>query len=151
MKDIFNPNTIAEFKTRINTISADSSAQWGKMNVYQMLKHCTENDKMLVGERQFKRLFIGRIFGKMALRSSIKDDAPLSHNSPTHPDLIIKEENGDIEAQKQEWISVLEGFHTKPSSSFENFVHPFFGKMTPAQISTFAYKHIDHHLRQFGA
>jgi len=149
MKDIFNQNTIAEFKSRINNISEDSTAEWGKMNVYQMLKHCTENDKMLTGKGQFKRLFIGRIFGKMALRSSIKNDAPLSLNSPTHPDLVIKE-NGDVSTQKQEWISVLDAYYSSPSTTFENFTHPFFGKMTPQQISKFAYKHIDHHLRQFG-
>ncbi len=148
MKDIFNQNTVAEFQTRINNISADSTAQWGKMNVYQMLKHCTENDKMLTKERKFKRLFIGRIFGRLALRTSL-NDKPFTHNSPTHPDLIIKD-NGDVETQKQEWLSVIEGYYSKPSTTFENFVHPFFGKMTPQQISKFAYKHIDHHLRQFG-
>lgn len=149
MKDIFNQNTITEFKSRINNISENSTAQWGKMNVYQMLKHCTENDKMMTGERKMKRLFIGRLFGKLALRSNIKDDKPLAPNSPTHPDLVIKE-NGDVASQKQAWLTVLEGYYSKPSTTFENFVHPFFGKMTPQQISKFAYKHIDHHLRQFG-
>ncbi|MEM6321351.1 MAG: DUF1569 domain-containing protein [Bacteroidota bacterium] len=149
MKDIFKQETIANFKARINNISEDSTAEWGKMNVYQMLKHCTENDKMMTGERQLKRLFIGRFFGRIALRSSIKDDKPLSLNSPTHPDLVIKE-NGNVAAQKQEWLSVLEGYYSKPTATFNNFVHPFFGKMTPQQISKFAYKHIDHHLRQFG-
>ena len=149
MKDIFNQNTIESFKVRIANLSEDSTAQWGKMNVYQMLKHCTENDKMMTGERQFKRLFIGRIFGKMSLKSSTKDDKPLDRNSPTHPDLVIKG-NGDVATQKQEWIKVLEGYYTKPSTTFEGFIHPFFGKMTPQQISIWAYKHIDHHLRQFG-
>jgi hypothetical protein len=149
MKDIFQQETIEAFKVRIANISEDSTAQWGKMDVYQMLKHCTENDKMMVGDRQFKRLFIGKIFGRMSLRSSTKDDKPLGHNSPTHPDLIIKE-NGDVAAQKEEWISVLEGYYTKPATTFEGFIHPFFGKMTPQQISVWAYKHIDHHLRQFG-
>ncbi|MEM9885539.1 MAG: DUF1569 domain-containing protein [Bacteroidota bacterium] len=149
MKDIFKQDTIDAFKLRIANITADSSAQWGKMNAYQMLKHCTENDKMMTSERQFKRLFIGRIFGKMSLRSSTKDDKPLARNSPTHPDLIIKE-SGDVETQKQAWLKVLEGYYTKPAATFEQFTHPFFGKMTPQQISIWAYKHIDHHLRQFG-
>lgn len=149
MKSIFNQSTISEFKTRINNISEETTAQWGKMNVYQMLKHCTENDKMLTGERKFRRLLIGRIFGQTSLQTSTKNGEPLSHNSPTHPELIIKG-TGDIVSQKQEWLSVLDGYYTKPNTTFENFVHPFFGKMTPEQISIFAYKHIDHHLRQFG-
>jgi inhibitor of KinA sporulation pathway (predicted exonuclease) len=48
MKDIFNQETIEAFKVRIANISENSTAQWGKMDVYQMLKHCTENDKMMV-------------------------------------------------------------------------------------------------------
>lgn len=149
MQDIFNQSTIEEFKSIINNISEKSTAEWGKMNVYQMLKHCTENDKMLTGERKFRRLFIGRIFGKMSLKSSVKDNEPLSHNSPTHPELVIKED-GSVASQKQEWLSVLEGYYSKPSSTFDDFTHPFFGKMTSQEISKFAYKHIDHHLRQFG-
>ena len=82
MKDIFNQETIATFKARIANISENSTAQWGKMDAYQMLKHCTENDKMMTGERQFKRLFIGKVFGRMSLRSSTKDDKPLGQNSP---------------------------------------------------------------------
>ncbi|MEM1215240.1 MAG: DUF1569 domain-containing protein, partial [Bacteroidota bacterium] len=149
MQNIFTPQTIEAFQARIAKLSENSTAQWGKMNVYQMLKHCTENDKMMTGERQFKRLFIGKIFGRMSLRSSTKDAKPLDRNSPTHPDLIIKG-NGDVEAQKQAWLRVLKGYYTKPAATFEGFVHPFFGKMTPEQISVWAYKHIDHHLRQFG-
>ncbi|MFK7904638.1 MAG: DUF1569 domain-containing protein [Chitinophagales bacterium] len=149
MKDIFNPQTIEEFKVRIQKLNAGSQAQWGKMNVYQMVKHSTGNEQMLLRNKQFKRLFIGRLFGKMALKSNIKDNAPLSKNSPTHPDLVIKE-NGDVERQKKIWMSLLEQYPKKASSDYKDFVHPFFGKMDSKQVSRFAYKHIDHHLQQFG-
>lgn len=149
MKSIFSPQTINEFKLRINQLNANATAQWGKMNLYQMLKHCTENERMMVREKTLKRVFIGRIFGKMALNANIKNDAPLSKNSPTHPDLKIKG-NGDVEQQKRLWIAILEKYPTKQASDYTGFVHPFFGKMTSEQVSRFAYKHVDHHLRQFG-
>ena len=149
MKDIFNQQTIDEFQTRIQKLNTGSKAQWGKMNVFQMLKHCTENDRMLLRERKYKRLFIGRLFGKLALKSNIKNDAPLGKNSPTHPELVIKE-NGDVTTQKQLWLNILNKYAAKRSSEYTDFVHPFFGKMDSTQVSKFAYKHIDHHLRQFG-
>ena len=50
--------------------------------------------------------------------------------------------------QKKEWISRLETYSHFPDP---NFIHPFFGPMTKEQVGVFAYKHADHHLRQFGA
>lgn len=149
MKNIYNPQTIIEFKNRIEKIEESSVALWGKMNAYQMLKHCTENDKMLLREKGYKRLFIGRLFGKMALNSNIKNEEPLARNSPTHPDLKF-DDLGNLETQKREWISVLDRYPRSKPKFETTFIHPFFGKMTEVQISKFAFKHIDHHLRQFG-
>ncbi len=149
MKSIFETQTINEFKTRINQLSEGAEAQWGKMNLYQMLKHCTENERLMLRQKQYSRRFIGRIFGKMALNASIKNDNPLSKNSPTHPDLKFKGD-GNIEQEKALWISLLEQYPRMKSTDYNGFVHPFFGKMDSEQISKFAYKHIDHHLRQFG-
>lgn len=149
MKNIYNPQTIIEFKNRIEKIEESSVALWGKMNAYQMLKHCTENDKMLLREKGYKRLFIGRLFGKMALNSNIKNEEPLARNSPTHPDLKF-DGSGDLEAQKREWINVLDRYPRSKPKFETTFIHPFFGKMTEVQISKFAFKHIDHHLSQFG-
>jgi hypothetical protein len=113
-----------------------------------MLKHCTLWEDMIMGHITTKRVFIGRIFGKMALKSILKDDSPIGKNSPTIPALRINETNGDILLQKKEWIHRLEQYahFTTPY-----FVHPFFGKMSKEQVGRMAYKHADHHLRQFGA
>lgn len=149
MKNIFDNQTINEFKVRINQLNPEAQPAWGKMNVFQMLKHCTENERMMVREKNYKRVFIGRIFGKMALKKNIKDDAPLAKNSPTNPELIFTG-TGDIAQQKQLWIALLEKYPNMQSNDYADFVHPFFGKMDSEQISRFAYKHVDHHLRQFG-
>lgn len=149
MKNVFDVQTINEFKQRINALNANSQAKWGKMTVYQMLKHCTENEKLMLQERKFKRVFLGRIFGKMALKASIKDAKPFSHNSPTHPDLVIKSD-GDVEKQKDLWIEMLSKYPKKTKKDFIGFLHPFFGKMDKEQVNKWTYKHVDHHLRQFG-
>ena len=149
MENIFDKQTIDRFALRIEKIGLDSKSQWGKMNVYQMLKHCTENDRMLQRKKVYKRLFIGRLFGKIALKANIKDDQPLKKNGATHPELIIKT-NGDIEQQKKEWLSLLRDYPNINEEVYQSFIHPFFGKMKQEEVSRFAYKHIDHHLRQFG-
>lgn len=149
MKEIFNVQTINELTSRIQQLDDSSTAEWGKMNVYQMLKHCSENEKLMLRERTFKRVFLGRLFGKMVLKSHLKDDKPLDKNSPTHPDLKFTD-NGDVESQKQILLQLLKKYPVKQTTDYSDFIHPFFGKMDYEQIGKWSYKHLDHHLRQFG-
>ena len=148
MKTIFDETTRAELISRINTLNENSTAQWGKMNVYQMLKHCRLWEEMILGKTRYKQAFIGRILGKFFLRNALKDESPMARNAPTIPELKIKETDGDVLAERKKWIGLIE-----QEANFANygFIHPFFGKMTKEQIGYFAYKHTDHHLRQFNS
>jgi Protein of unknown function (DUF1569) len=145
MKLIFDNPTRDELINRINLLNDNNTAQWGKMTLFQMLKHCTLWEDMMQGKTKYKRKFLGYIFGKMALKDVIKDDSPLRKSTPTIPELIITGD-GNIEAQKAEWISKIKKYDQFSNS---DFVHPFFGEMTVQQIGYLVYKHIDHHLRQF--
>ena len=147
MQSTLDKSTRDKLRARINLLNENSTAEWGKMNVYQMIKHCSLWEEMVLGNKTYKQVFIGRIFGKMALRNVLKDEKPLKRNTPTIPDLIIKETNGQIANEKMKWIALLEKYEHFTN---DNFIHPFFGKMTREQIGYMAYKHNDHHLRQFG-
>jgi Protein of unknown function (DUF1569) len=146
LKSIFDKLTRDELIERINTLDENSTPQWGKMNVYQMLKHCTQWEEMILGKRKYKQSFVGKLFGKSALKGMLKDESPLKRNMPTVPEFKIKE-NGDAVAERNKWITLIEE-HAHVSNS--GFVHPF-GKMTKEQVGLFAYKHTDHHLRQFNS
>lgn len=148
MKTVFDKSTRDELISRINLLHEDSKSQWGKMNVYQMVKHCRLWEEMALGRVPFKRSLIGRIFGKIALKDLTKDDNPLRRNTPTSPEFKITDNNGDLASERKKWISLLEG-HAHYSS--DDFLHPFFGKVTREQTGYLSYKHTDHHLRQFGA
>jgi hypothetical protein len=148
MKTMLDKATRDELINRINTLNENSKAQWGKMNIYQMLKHCILMDEMLLGKKKYKRAFMGRLIGKMILKNILKNEKPLNRNIPTMPELIIKESNGNVMSKKTEWIALI-GEYAHFSNS--DFVHPFFGSMTKEQIGYQAYKHSDHHLRQFNS
>ena len=147
MKTVFDLAIRAELIRRIGLLNENSKAAWGKMTIYQMLKHCTQAEEMYLGQKQYKRVPLGFIFGRMALKGILKDENPMRKNAPTHHAFIIKGE-GDVEAEKTKWIQLIE---TYGSYSNTCYVHWFFGKMTKEQVGFLAYKHIDHHLRQFGA
>lgn len=134
--------------TKIKTLNENSTAQWGKMNVYQMIKHCRLWEEMIFGEIKCKQTFIGRLVGKVVLKGLIKDEKPLKRSTPTAAELRVIENNGDIASERTKWIALIEG---NADSLTASFIHPFFGKMTKEEIGILAYKHIDHHLKQFNS
>lgn len=150
MKTIFDPEDRKQLIQRISMLDTKNTAQWGKMNLYQMVKHCSNWDAWILGENpyNYKQEFLGKIFGKMALRKMIKDDEPFSRNIPTSTPFKVKEKHGDTEALKAKWIAQIGKY---ANYSNPGFVHDFFGKLTTEQIGILAYKHTDHHLRQFNA
>lgn len=150
MKTIFDKATRGELISRINTLNENCTAQWGKMNIYQMLRHCTIWDEWILGKNKplYKQAFIGRLFGKMVLKKFTKDEKPMDRNVPTSVEFKVKEKNGDIAMERQKWIALIEEYE---HYSNPGFIHDFFGKMTKEQVGLLAYKHTDHHLRQFNS
>ena len=149
MKTIFDHPTRQELTTRIQQVAADHQPQWGKMNVYQMLQHNTYWNEWILGKNGhvYKQTFMGKLFGKIALKRMVKDEQPFDKNIPTSEQFKPKSSNGDLELEKLKWIALIEEYE-----SYHNpdFVHDFFGRMTKEQIGILVYKHTDHHLRQFG-
>ena len=150
MKNIYDKQTRDELIKRVNLIDENSQRQWGKMNVFQMLKHNTYWNGWILGKDEhttYKQEFLGKIFGKMALKRMIKDEKPFDKNIPTSDQFKVKELNCDSEFEKSKWIGLLSEYENYNNTKF---IHDFFGKMTKEQIGILVYKHTDHHLRQFG-
>ena len=149
MKTIFDKSTRDEIIGRIATVTADKEAQWGKMNVFQMLEHNTYWNGWMLGEggHTYQQAFLGKVFGKMALLKMIRDEKPFDKNIPTSAQFKPKETNGDLEAEKLKWVALTEAYENYDNP---DFIHDFFGKMTKEQVGILVYKHSDHHLRQFG-
>lgn len=148
MKSLFDPNTEQEIIQRIQTLFSNSKALWGKMNIAQMLEHVILCEDMYLGINQVKRVFIGRILGGTLLKMVLKNDKPFTKGSPTAKELTPVGDATDVESQKSVWISKIQENRDHP---IDQFIHPFFGPMKKEQIGYLNYKHIDHHLRQFGA
>lgn len=113
-----------------------------------MLKHCTTWDDWVQGNTtlQYKQSLLGKVFGRMALKGTVNNDRPLKKNMPAG-DLRVFETYGDVELQKENWVERISSYQ---NYSNPDFIHDFFGRMTESEIGILAYKHADHHLRQFG-
>lgn len=147
MNTFFDEASRARLSERLQKIDAGTAALWGRMSAAQMLAHCTATLQMPVGDLQVKRSFlclIGWIFKGM-----IHSDKPFSKSSPTAPEFVIRDER-DFVAEKKRFLEAFQRLAQGPTTiTCHN--HPFFGKMTSHDWGCLVYKHLDHHLRQFGA
>ena len=149
MKSVFHPATREELMNRISMLDENSRAQWGKMNVAQMLAHCKEAFKVPLSDKKMPRMFLGFLIGWM-IKSKLYNESPWKQNLPTAPNFIIKDER-DFEKEKQELSGLIDQFHNGGPENVGRYPHPMFGTFTKEQWGKAMYKHLDHHLTQFGA
>lgn len=152
MKTMFDASVRAELQQRIQSLTADRKAKWGKMNPYQMTRHCNIWNEWVLGKgpysnHRYTQDLLGKLFGKWALRNNTQNDRPLDKNMPAGKAFLAREKDGDTETEKALWLQWIAAY---AHFSNDGFVHDFFGRMSREQIGIFAYKHFDHHLRQFG-
>lgn len=148
MKTLFQKETINEILTRIEKLAPETQHSWGKMNVNQMLAHCTVGMKTASGELFLKSNAFLKLIGSL-FKSQTTNEKPFGKGSPTHPGFIIGDTKG-FEKEKQLLIDQINKFHSAGESKVTSNPHAFFGKLTPTQWGSLMYKHIDHHFRQFG-
>ncbi|MBS1510654.1 MAG: DUF1569 domain-containing protein [Bacteroidetes bacterium] len=145
MKNLFDPAVKQEIINRINQLTPQSRALWGKMNVNQMLAHCQMPLGVATGKHILKRNFILSLIGPL-FKKQLYNDQPFKHNLPTDKSFIIN----NPKAFDQEKQSLLEMVHSFSENTMSGEPHPFFGKMTKEEWSKGTWKHLDHHLQQFG-
>ncbi len=146
LKDLYDPTVKEGIIYRINKLTPQSQPQWGKMNVSQMLAHLQMPIGVAVGTHTLPRTLFGRIVGPL-VKPMMYSEKPFKHDMPTDKSFIMTGKEKDFEKEKNSFLNLVSNFKEK---NVVNEVHPFFGRMTKEQWSKAMYKHIDHHLQQFG-
>lgn len=148
MKSLFDPAVTREMIDRINKLTRDSKPLWGKMTVAQMLAHMQPPLRVALGEQHLKKGLMGFLFGSIAKRQMV-NETPFKKNLPTAPSFLVKEEK-NFEEEKNKLTYLVKRFSNEPRHSLDTRVHPFFGKLSADEWNILHWKHLDHHLRQFG-
>ena len=149
MKNLYEPETVDEVISRINKLQPATQPHWGKMDVAQMLAHCSATMDMASGRLNPPRILLGRLIGPL-FKTILINEKPFGKNGPTHKKLIISDQRDFVREQERLKNSVQQ-FHDHGEAGCTKRPHPFFGKLSAQDWSRGMYKHLDHHLRQFGA
>ena len=150
MESMFDAARVDEMKGRLGSLRPDSARVWGSMTAAQMVAHCCRSMEMATGDNKLPRVFVGRILGPLVKNMALKEGEPMRRNSPTAPALVVKDDP-DFEAEREHLCRLIDRFAEGGPAACTTHPHAFFGKLTPEQWSILVYKHLDHHLRQFGA
>jgi hypothetical protein len=150
MKNLFEPGRAAELTERLEQVRPDSPRLWGKMTAPQAMAHCAIAMEWAVGDTVAPRMMIGRVIGGLVRKMAVRNDDPMKRNAPTAPDLRVADER-ELATERGRLIRLIDRFSTGGPAACTTHPHSFFGRMSPDEWAVLMYKHVDHHLRQFGA
>jgi hypothetical protein len=145
LKDLFDPAVKQEVIGRINQLRPATQRKWGKMDVAQMLAHLQAPLGVPMGKHQLKGNMLFRLMAPL-VKKQLYSDKPFRRNLPTDKTFKIAGQR-EFETEKQQLIELINVF---TEENITNEVHPLFGKLTLQQWSNSNWKHVDHHLQQFG-
>ncbi len=146
MRSIFNPRDHLELHERVQRLTTTQKARWGKMTPLQMVAHLSDSLRMASGELEvvpkkaplrfapLKQL----VLYLLPIPKGLSGSAELSERKPG-------DWSTEIAALREELNGLVERGAEALAPS-----HPAFGKLSAKQWGVLIYRHMDHHLRQFG-
>ncbi len=149
LPNIFTKDVSDTIIQRINTLQPTTKANWGKMSVEQMLAHCNVTYEMAYENKHPKPGFFMRFILKTFIKKTVTGDAPYKRYSQTAPAFIIKDTR-DFETEKNRLINYIIKTQQLGEASFDNKESLSFGFLSKDEWNTMFYKHLNHHLTQFG-
>jgi hypothetical protein len=149
MKNAFNENDTKELVDRINKLSPASHALWGKMTVDQMLAHCNVTYELVYENKHPKTSPFKKLILKLLVKNYVVTEKTYKKSSPTAPEFLVKDRK-DFDAEKKRLVDHITKTQQLGESHFDGKESHSFGRLTKTEWSNMFYKHLDHHLSQFG-
>ncbi|MEI8073909.1 MAG: DUF1569 domain-containing protein [Bacteroidota bacterium] len=149
MKNVFNQNDSNEIINRINLLTPDTKGLWGKMSVAQMLAHCNVTYEMAYENIHPEPNSFVKLMLKLFVKKSVVGETPYKKSIQTAPAFIMKDEK-DFEKEKERLINYIKKTLELGEAYFEGRKSLSFGALNKTEWNNMFYKHLDHHLAQFG-
>lgn len=146
IKNLFDTGVKQEIINRINKLTPESQRQWGKMNVAQMLAHLQIPMGVALGTNTVKGNWLMKLILPL-FKKKLYDETPWKQGLPTDKSFVMTDLEKDFDTEKNQLLEKINQFS---ESAIVGEKHPVFGKLTKENWSKATWKHIDHHLKQFG-
>ncbi len=148
MKTVGDPSALSKLVDRLEALRPDTPRRWGTLTPGEMLCHLADATASVLVQSSSEAMPRHPFLKWIALRLPLEWPRGLSTPAAVDPkDAGTKP--GDFEADRRRAIDGLRTFATALDGALTSS-HGAFGSMTPADWHRWAYRHTDHHLRQFG-
>jgi hypothetical protein len=148
MSNLFDPGAKQAILERLSKLGPQASRQWGKMDAAQMMAHVSTAMEAGTGDKPLKQRLIGKVFAPFVRRAFL-GEKPFPRNSPTDPTFVMADAK-DFAKEKEHLTKLIERFYSAGPDAAGKHTHSFLGRVSGDDWGVVMYKHLDHHLRQFG-
>ena len=148
-KNIFDQKVSSEVIERINHLTPNSAPKWGKMGAAEMLAHCNVTYEYVYDNKYREPNAMIKLILKLFVKNLVVSDKPYKHHSQTAPDFIIKGDM-DFEKEKTRLVDFISKTQQMGEGHFDGKKSHSFGVLNKTEWNNMFYKHLDHHLQQFG-
>ncbi|MGB1307910.1 MAG: DUF1569 domain-containing protein [Oceanihabitans sp.] len=149
MKNMFDKKVTIAVINRINKLENTTSPLWGKMQVDQMLAHCNVAYEKTYNTEFPKISGFKKFLLKLLIKPLVVNEKPYKKNGRTAPEFLITNQR-NFEVEKTRLIDYINQTQELGAANFENKESHSFGKLSSKEWNNMFYKHLDHHLQQFG-
>lgn len=147
MKNLYDAATAEEVRQRIARLHPDSQRQWGTMNVAQAVAHLSAGMELATGDSKPPRKVVGVLIGWIIKPLLLGNDEPMRRNSST---MIPVTDERKLDVEQERLCKLIDRFVSADPGGCTTHPHSFFGRLKAEEWAILVYKHLDHHLRQFG-
>lgn len=149
LPNVFTKEVSEQLIARINKLEASSQPKWGKMNVGQMQAHCSVTYEMVYEDKHPKPGFFMKLILKNVVKKLVTNEIPYKHNQRTSPAFLITD-NRQFEVEQKRLIQYIRKTQELGAAHFNHKESHSFGTLNTVEWNNMFYKHLDHHLNQFG-
>jgi len=149
LANIFTKPVSDEVISRINKLTPESQPAWGKMSVSQMLAHCNVTYEMIYEDIHPKPNFLMKFILKSFIKKTVTSETPYPRNSRTAPAFLISDVR-DFDKEKTRLTEYINRTQVLGEKHFDGKESHSFGQLNATEWNNMFYKHLNHHLTQFG-
>ncbi len=114
-----------------------------------MLAHCNVAYELVYETKHQKPRGLKKVLLKFTVKSMVVNDRPYGKNGRTAPEFLITDVH-NFEIEKERLINYLKKTQNLGEAHFKGKESHSFGKLNKTEWSNMFYKHLNHHLSQFG-
>ena len=149
LPNIFTKAVSDQLIERINKLNPDTQPKWGKMSVAEMLAHCCVSYEMIYENKYPRPNAIMKFVIKLLAKNAVVNEEPYKHSERTAPQFIIAGKR-DFSVEKKRLVEYINKTQQLGESYFDNKESHSFGTLNKTEWNNMLYKHLNHHLSQFG-